>query len=103
MADKKYIGQGTIHKFSDGGHAINGIMFLDFDDNDVQTTKTGREFVKISVCKRNTPDEYGNTHYIVLDDFRPDKSKSRGKSNGSTAKKSTTKPSRVRRGDKVPF
>ena len=103
MADKKYIGQGKLHEFNDGGSVINGIVFLDFDDNDVQTAKSGREFVKISVSERSTPDEYGNTHYITLDDFKPDKSKSREKSNGNTSSKRTTKPSRVRRGDEVPF
>ena len=76
MSDKIYIGSGKEKTFDNGGSVINCMITLDglnqiFKDHGF-TTQQGVKKLKIIVGKRREPDQWGNTHSVSIDTFKPD-------------------------------
>ena len=77
MNDKIFIGNGKEKVFDDGGSVINATITLDefkqyFKEYGF-TTKQGKKMLKIIIGKRREPDQYGKTHWITLDQWKPDR------------------------------
>tara|TARA_Y100000310_G_C20682647_1_gene816905 strand:+ start:450 stop:749 length:300 start_codon:yes stop_codon:yes gene_type:complete len=81
MSDKVYLGNG---KELFGGDMVSFSLdlkklrtqkekFFDFDDNgNVLKYPEGDRYIKLKVCrKQGGVDQYGKTHYILVDDFEP--------------------------------
>lgn len=72
--DKNFIkGSAKGVTFDNGGEIINLSLSLD----DLNALPAERGYVQLSVVKRNDEDRYGNTHYVVENTFKPDKSKAK--------------------------
>jgi len=75
MSEKIYIGSGKEKVFPDGGSVINCMITLDglnqiFKDHGFTTDK-GVKKLKIIVGKRREPDQWGNTHSVEIDTWKP--------------------------------
>ena len=76
MSEKIYIGNGRQKTFQDGGSIIN----LTIDLNGIKdhfekygfTTDAGKKKLKLVVQKRREIDQYGNSHYITVDTWKPE-------------------------------
>ncbi len=87
MSEKIYIGNGKEKHFNDGGSVINLTIGLDgiaqyFKDYGF-TTDQGKKKLKLVVQKRREIDQYGNSHYVCIDQFKPDSSKSNNSSHNT--------------------
>tara|TARA_B110001452_G_scaffold138806_2_gene115399 strand:+ start:962 stop:1207 length:246 start_codon:yes stop_codon:yes gene_type:complete len=51
-----------------GSICINDI--LEHFKNYGTETETGKQFLPIEVCKRKSPDDFGNTHFIKLNTWK---------------------------------
>jgi len=76
MSEKIYIGSGKEKHFNDGGSVINLIIGLDgiaqyFKDYGF-TTDQGKKKLKLVVQKRREIDQYGNSHYVTVDTWKPE-------------------------------
>ncbi len=77
---KIYCGNGKKVHFDDGGSLI--AVSLDLDvliKNNPEfgfDAKRGRK-IKIKVCESREVDQYGNTHYVEIDQWKPDGNRSR--------------------------
>ena len=83
MSDKVYLGNGK--ELFDGDMIIFSLdlsklrtqkeKFFDYDDNgNVIKYPKGVKYIKLKMCrKRGGEDQYGKTHYVVIDDFDPQK------------------------------
>jgi len=75
-----YVGKGKLKRFDGGGHVINCVIDLTelikaakeygFDSN--MGASAGNRKVKIGVSKMQNADQYGNTHTIKVDTWKPD-------------------------------
>ena len=76
MSDKIYIGTAKEKTFSDGGSIINIMLSLDgmkgHFDNYGFTTDQGKKKIKLVLSQRKEPDQYGNTHYVTVDTWKPE-------------------------------
>ena len=65
MGDKKFVGNGKIKTFDNGGFVINiRVRVADLTPNE-------KGYCNITVATRREPDKYGNTHTVYLNDFVP--------------------------------
>jgi len=76
MSEKIYIGSGKEKHFNDGGSVINLTIGLDgiaqyFKDYGF-TTDQGKKKLKLIVSKRREIDQYGNSHYVTVDTWKPE-------------------------------
>jgi|TARA_R100000458_G_C8186377_1_gene181604 hypothetical protein len=71
--EKIYCGSGK-SKF-DGDLISVNICLSDIPKEEIQTGKNGKKYVRINVSKRKQEDNYGNTHSVSLDTWKPDPSK----------------------------
>lgn len=76
MIDKIYIGSGREKTFDNGGSVINLTISLDgiaqyFKDYGF-TTDQGKKKLKLVVQKRREIDQYGNSHYVTVDTWKPE-------------------------------
>ncbi len=76
MNEKIYIGNGKEKTFDNGGSIINITIGLDgikeyFEDYGF-TTDQGKKKLKLVVSKRREADQYGNTHSVTVDTFKPE-------------------------------
>ena len=70
--EKIYIGNGT-EKF-DGGlveFALN-LTKLGAEAKDFMYDFKGDKYIKLKVVKKREADEYGKTHYVEVDTFKPE-------------------------------
>lgn len=70
MNDKVYVGNGKEHVFDDGG----SIVKLGFSAKDLAImTKALNEkgYTNLVLTKRKEPSQYGDTHYMTIDTFKP--------------------------------
>ena len=76
MTDKIYCGNGREKNFNNGGSIINVTVDLDTlireFDNYGFTTEQGKRKVKLIVGQRREIDQYGNSHHITIDTWKPD-------------------------------
>ena len=76
MSDKIYIGSGKKKVFQDGGSVINCMITMDglaqiFKDHGF-TTQNGVKKLKLIIGKRREIDQYGNSHYVQIDTWKPE-------------------------------
>jgi len=74
MADEKiYVGNGT-SKFD--GNMISCSVCLSDLPQEHMFEYNGKKYIKINVsAKRDGADEYGKTHYLAVDTFKPEAKK----------------------------
>ena len=74
MADEKiYVGNGT-SKFD--GNMISCSICLSDLPQEHMFEYNGKKYIKINVsAKRDGADEYGKTHYLAVDTFKPEAKK----------------------------
>lgn len=67
MADKKYIGGSAKAVKTQYGEILNLSLKLE----DMQEIVNERGYVSMSVMARREPGQYGDTHYVVENDYKP--------------------------------
>lgn len=74
MAEEKiYVGNG-VSKF-DGDMVSCSLCLTDLPQEHMFEYK-GKKYVKLNVCsKKDGADEYGKTHYVTVDTFKPEPKK----------------------------
>jgi|TARA_Y100001973_G_C5023956_1_gene244595 hypothetical protein len=73
MSEKIYCGSGK-EKF-DGDLISVNICLSDIPKEEIQTGKNGKKYVRINVSKRKQEDNYGNTHSVSIDTWKPEMKK----------------------------
>ena len=76
MSEKIYIGTAKEKTFDDGGSIVDIMLSLDgmkehFENYGFITDK-GMHKIKLILSKRREEDQYGNTHYITLNTWKPE-------------------------------
>lgn len=76
MSEKIYIGSGKEKTFDNGGSIINITIGLDgikeYFEQYGFTTDQGKKKLKLIVSKRREIDQYGNSHYVTVDTWKPE-------------------------------
>lgn len=72
---KIYCGNGTEKRFNNGGSIIEVTLDVDalaknFNEHGF-TTGQGKRKIKVKVCQSREVDQYGNTHYVEVDTWKP--------------------------------
>jgi len=71
MSDTKiYFGQGKEFKFEDGGTTLN-ISFSNKDLDEMKGYLNEKGYINLRCTKRKEPSQFGQTHSIVLDTWKP--------------------------------
>jgi len=84
---KNYIRGGAKEvTFNDGGKIINLDLNLE-DLNSLPVSEKG--YIRLVVAQRASTDQFGNTHYVYENTFKPDASKAKG---GATQAPKVNKP-----------
>lgn len=66
MADKKYIGGSAKAVSTQYGEILNLSLKLE----DMQAIANEKGYVNMTVLKRKEPGQYGDTHYVVENDYQ---------------------------------
>ena len=69
MEDKIYVGSGT-EKF-DGNLVSCSLCLSDLPKEHV-FEYSGKKYIKLNVQKKKQADEYGKTHYVAVDTWKPE-------------------------------
>jgi hypothetical protein len=75
MSEKIYVGNGKKKEFDNGGSIIN--VMINVDDFAAAYAKYGfkttggKNMIKLNIGSRRDPDDYGNTHYVQVDTWKP--------------------------------
>jgi len=76
MEDKIYIGSAKEKTFQDGGSVINIMLSLDGLNEHFKnygfTTDQGKKKLKLVLSRRREIDQYGNSHYVTVDTWKPE-------------------------------
>jgi len=76
MTDKIYCGSGKERRFRDGGFIIGVTLDIETLQKSFREhgfiTAQGKKKIKINVSARREIDQYGNTHYVTIDTWKPD-------------------------------
>ena len=76
MAEKIYIGDGKEKVFDDGGSIVGGSINLSkIPKEHITTGSDGNKYLRYKLCKRRSPSDKGQTHYIEVDTWKPDPSR----------------------------
>ncbi len=74
--EKIYVGSGKEKSFDNGGSIINLTIGLDgikeYFEKYGFTTDQGKKKLKLIVSKRREIDQYGNSHYVTVDTWKPE-------------------------------
>jgi hypothetical protein len=102
MAEEKiYVGNGKVHTFQNGGSEIKVRLCLDglkdLHEKYGFTSDAGKHFITLIVSEKREVDQYGNTHTVRIDTWKPDSSRSSG-SSGTSAP-----PAKEETIDDIPF
>lgn len=100
MADHIYCGSGKDKEFADGGHLLT--VTLNIDEllaNYEQygfTTNAGKRTIKVKVSRRREVGQYGETHTVELDTWKPENASqsTQNASNGNSYQKRDNPPSK---------
>ena len=72
-----YCGNGKEHKFEDGGSVVHFSLNLAKIKEHVYEFN-GAKYVNLTMCaNRDGANEYGKTHYVKINDYKPDSSKAK--------------------------
>lgn len=75
MNDKTYLGTGKIQTFDNGGSKIKYACPIDELEKSIALQKAdGQTWIRIDICERREPSDKGQTHYGVLDTWKPSQS-----------------------------
>ena len=70
MDNKKiYVGSGK--EFGQYGQVGINICLSDLPKEHIFTGKTGKKYIKLNVCKKKEVDQYGKSHYVAVDTWKP--------------------------------
>lgn len=83
MNDRKiFIGSGKKKEFSKGGSIINASICLDdlLKDMDEFATvsKNGKRYLRVKIGSRREADQFGNTHSLEIDTWKPEQQQAGG-------------------------
>ncbi|RKX92022.1 MAG: hypothetical protein DRZ90_14335 [Spirochaetes bacterium] len=75
MGNKIYCGNGKEKQFQNGGSLIEVMLDVDtlaknFDAYGFRT-QAGKRKIRVKVCQSREVDQYGNTHYVEVDTWKP--------------------------------
>jgi hypothetical protein len=84
MADKKYIGGSAKAVSTQYGEILNLSLKLE----DMQAIVNEKGYVNMTVLKRKEPGQYGDTHYVVENDYQKNRDNG-GMSSGPSIKPAT--------------
>ncbi len=84
MADKKYIGGSAKAIQTQYGEMMNLSLKLE----DMQAIVNEKGYVNMTVMKRKEPGQYGDTHYVVENDYQ----KNRDANGGASSSGPSTAP-----------
>lgn len=75
-SEKIFVGSGRKKTFNDGGSIINIMLSLDglkehFENYGFKTDQ-GKHKLKLVLSERREIDQYGNTHYLTVDTWKPE-------------------------------
>lgn len=74
MSDKKiFVGNG-VEKF-DGDLVSVSVCLSDLPAKYIQTGNNGKKYINLNVQKRQQVDQYGKTHYLAVDTWKPEQKK----------------------------
>ena len=78
MSEHIYVGSGKEKIFGDGGSVINVSLEMDkirqFWGQYGFTADSGKQYLKIKISKKREPDQYGKTHTVEIDTWKPNSS-----------------------------
>ena len=69
MEQKRFVKSFCKEKIFDNGGSIVKISISKADFNELEATEKG--YVNLIVARRKEVSQFGDTHYIYLDDFKP--------------------------------
>ena len=72
MEDKIYVGSGT-EKFE--GNLVSCSLCLSDLPSEHVFEYSGKKYIKLNVQKKKQADEYGKTHYVAVDTWKPEPKK----------------------------
>lgn len=72
MAEKIYVGSGT-SKF-DGNQVACSVCLTDLPQEHM-FEYNGKKYIKLIVQEKKNTDEYGKTHYVAVDTWKPEPKK----------------------------
>ena len=70
MEEKIYVGSGT-EKF-EGNLVSVSVCLSDLPAEHMQTAKNGKKYINLNVQKKKETDQFGKTHYVAIDTWKPD-------------------------------
>ncbi|MBP6921372.1 hypothetical protein KBB89_02390 [Candidatus Gracilibacteria bacterium] len=82
MADKKYIGGSAKAVSTQYGEILN----LSLKIEDMQAIANEKGYVNMTVLKRKEPGQYGDTHYVVENDYQKNREEGGGAPAGPSTK-----------------
>lgn len=95
MADKKYVGNGK----ENGDYGIINITvnLSDIAQGDI-TEYEGKKYLRLSVGRKRETDQYGKTHSVWVNDYKPDAVNSK-----PASRKTLEEPATVQSLNDLPF
>tara|TARA_R100000544_G_C2220331_1_gene57121 strand:- start:33 stop:284 length:252 start_codon:yes stop_codon:yes gene_type:complete len=72
MEEKIYVGSGT-EKF-DGNLVSCSLCLTDLPKEHI-FDYNGKKYVKLNITKKRETDQYGKTHYVAIDTYKPEPKK----------------------------
>ncbi len=80
MIEKIYVGSAKEKTFSDGGSVIEVSLTLDGMADHFKaygfTANSGKKIIKLKISKRRSVGQYGETHTVEVDTWKPDANRS---------------------------
>tara|TARA_R110000751_G_scaffold16235_1_gene51599 strand:- start:2575 stop:2829 length:255 start_codon:yes stop_codon:yes gene_type:complete len=73
MEEKIYVGSGT-EKF-DGNLVSCSLCLSDLPSEHIQTGRNGKKYINLNVQKKKETDQFGKTHYVAVDTWKPEPKK----------------------------
>ncbi len=86
---KNYIGgSARAHTFNNGGEVINlSLCWEDLQAIAKTPSKSGKHYIKVVIASKREEDQYGNTHSMYEDDFKPTEGGGKSEDNSSEEEK----------------
>lgn len=74
---KIFIGSGKKKEFSNGGSIINASICVDdllqhAEEFQTVSNGNGKKYIKLKIGSRKQADNFGNTHFIEIDTWKPE-------------------------------
>ena len=65
--ERKYVGNARKITFDNGGHVLNGSLSLE----NLKAHVSEKGYVRITIAELRKPDNFGNTHSIYINEYKP--------------------------------